>query len=495
MTASELDRIATLVQERTGLIFPESRSVVIEAGVRRAMAAARMADASRYAEALDQSPVLLDDLFAELTVGETYFFREPAQLEYIQREVLPRFQRLGRGVRVWSAGCATGEEPYTLSMMLHDADLSRAASVLGTDLSRARLRLAQRGEYRSWSMRGVPESAVERYFTVRDGRYEVSAPIKAPVEFRYLNLSADQFPSPAMGVWGVDLILCRNVLIYFDETAVRRVAAKLLDTLTEDGWLFLGASDPMLSELVPCDVVVTSAGLAYRRRGAARSVTGLISTEVISPESAFEREAIPSPATLWDVSGWSVTGAGSDAMFSSERGPEPAIAQNDAALGTGETPFDLPPGAPLSPAEVPSSDLSDRSEESWTDHVRRLANLGRLHQAEDACTTALDQYRGSAELTYLHAILLSEAGRHAAAAAAARRALYLDRTMIVAHLALGSALRRTGDMASARRAFTNAVALLDAMAPDAIVPASGGEPAARLTAAAQVQLSLAGSAA
>jgi chemotaxis protein methyltransferase CheR len=127
----------------------------------------------------------------------------------------------------------------------------------------------------------------------------------------------------------------------------------------------------------------------------------------------------------------------------------------------------------------------------WIDQVRRLANLGRLREAGDACAAALDQYRTSAEIIYLHAILLSEAGRHADAAVAARRALYLDRTMIVGHLALGSALRRTGDMAGARLAFVNAVALLDGMSPEAIVPASGGEPAARLAAAARVQRSLA----
>ncbi|HXC25840.1 MAG TPA: protein-glutamate O-methyltransferase CheR [Gemmatimonadaceae bacterium] len=472
MRSPHLERIVSLVRDRAGLVFPENRAVIVEAGVRRAMAAAKMTDVALYTVALEGSDVLLDDLFAELTVGETYFFREPAQLQYIQHEVLPRFRQLNRGVRAWSAGCATGEEPYTISMMLHDAELSRDANILGTDLSRARLRLAQRGTYRQWSMRGVPEQAVERHFTVRNGTYQLAPSVVAPVEFRYLNLIADKFPSPALGVWGVDLILCRNVLIYFDEPSIACVAAKLLDTLTDDGWLFLGASDPILSEIIPCEVVITSAGLAYKRRGAVQSAAAPTSARSPWPDTMFD-----DPDPIAEIVGeTTVTPDATNDVVT----PEPAVS----------APLEFPPPPSYDDA-VPSA----LSESAWIDRVRTLANLGRLREAGDACASALDRYRTSAELTYLHTILLSEAGRHADAATAARQALYLDRTMIVAHLALGSALRRTGDMTGAHRAFANAVALLDAMPSDAVVPASGGESVGRLSAAARVQLTLAEAAA
>jgi chemotaxis protein methyltransferase CheR len=269
----------------------------------------------------------------------------------------------------------------------------------------------------------------------------------------------------------VDLILCRNVLIYFDEESIVRVATKLLDTLTEDGWLFLGASDPMLSELVPCEVVVTSAGLAYKRRKAVQSGVDTVS----------------SAGTAW-------LDTAHDSAMRRGGGVDVDVFTDDAARITAQ--LDVQYQAVQEAIAVPSVSSSDvapteRSEDVWIDQIRRLANLGRLHEAGDACAAALDRYRASAEITYLHAVLLSEAGRHADAAAAARRALYLDRTMIVAHLALGSALRRTGDMAGAQRAFANAVTLLDGMSPDAIVPASGGEPAVRLAAAARVQYTLA----
>jgi len=457
MTAEELDRIAAIVYERTGLVFPENRRIIAEAGIRRGMAAARINDLEQYATVISRDTVMLDELFAQLTVGETYFFRESDQLDYIRREVLPHLRPAGRGLRVWSAGCSTGEEPYTLSMILHDEHRAVGATVLGTDLSRARLRVAQRGRYGAWSMRGVSDEIIKRHFHRRDGMYEIQAPLRTPVEFRYLNLGLDTFPSPALGVWGMDLILCRNVLIYFDETSIAQVATKLLDSLTDDGWLFLGASDPMLSDMVPCDVVITSAGLAYRRARAA-ATTPVPGMAVVTATPVIP-DVIPVP--------------------------------EDPILVT--TPrVDVPP--PVAPLPV-SAVATEETEAEYISRIRTLANRGRLREADEWCARGLERWRESAELMYLHAVLLAEAGRHADAATAARRAIYLDRTLIVAHIALGSALRRTGDVQGARLAFGNAIALLDKLPAKAIVPASGNEPAGTLVAATRVQLTLAEAAA
>lgn len=126
----------------------------------------------------------------------------------------------------------------------------------------------------------------------------------------------------------------------------------------------------------------------------------------------------------------------------------------------------------------------------WVVTVRALANRGELEAAGRSCAAALEQHRTSAELTYLHALLLGEAGWHAEAAKAARRALYLDPELVVAHLALGRALTRRGDVSGARRAFRNAERLLAAMRPEAVAPASDGVPAGRLAEMARVQLRL-----
>jgi chemotaxis protein methyltransferase CheR len=122
--------------------------------------------------------------------------------------------------------------------------------------------------------------------------------------------------------------------------------------------------------------------------------------------------------------------------------------------------------------------------------VRALANQGNLQEAGRACTAAMDLHRGSAELAYLHAVLLMESGRAQDAAHAVRVALYLDRSLAVGHLLLGGALARVGETAAARRAVRSALTLLQSMSPDDVVPASDGETAARLSEMARVQLDL-----
>ena len=166
-----------------------------------------------------------------------------------------------------------GEEPYSIALALRE--LRTPATVVGTDVSRARLGAARRGEYRRWSFRGVPETTVERYFT-RDGdRYTLAGAVRRDVEFRYLNLASDCYPSMSSGVWGMDVIFCRNVLIYFDAETIARVAKNLFASLAPHGWLLPGATDPPLHDHVDCTVVQTEAGLVYRpARHAGRSTHG-----------------------------------------------------------------------------------------------------------------------------------------------------------------------------------------------------------------------------
>jgi chemotaxis protein methyltransferase CheR len=264
-------RVAELVRQRSGLVFPEARVTEVEAAVRRAMKRRGVATADRMAELLVQDAAERDALVAELTIGETYFQRDAGQFELLRRRILPQLlERVGgeRPLRIWSAGCASGEEPYSIAMILHELDALEGAEIVGTDIARPRLVDAQRGIYSKWSLRTVPDDLRARYFRERGRYYELDPRIREHVDFQYLNLAEDRFPSLSIGIWGMDLVLCRNVLIYFDGDTVRAVARRLVETLSEDGFLVLGASDPAIGEMIECDVVVTDAGLIYRRPGA-----------------------------------------------------------------------------------------------------------------------------------------------------------------------------------------------------------------------------------
>lgn len=462
-----------LVRARMGLVFGESRRSALEAGLATAMGRARLSDPQRYLECLQAQPELIDDLAGEITVGETYFFRDPQQCALIRDELLPA--RPGaRALRIWSAGCATGEEPYTLAILARERGVTDSVRIVATDLSRRALAAARRGVYGRWSFRGVSEQIIGTYFRRAGERFELVPPVREAVDFRYLNLAEDVYPTIPTGIWGMDLILCRNVLIYFDAATVSRVARRLIDSLSDDGWLLLGASDPPLGDLVPCDVVVTSAGLAYRRPGRATNRPA----PAVSPTPRFALPPLPAlePPAL-----------------------EPPAREPPAPL--------QPPARSDGPAEAArlyderdygrAAELAGRlvlddgdDPALWIVLVRALANRGELAAAGQACAAALDRHRSSPELTYLHAVLLAEAGHRGEAADAARRALYLDRGLVVAHLALGGVLARLGDTDGARRALHNAGRLLDDMTSTQIVPASDGESAGRLAAMARLQLQL-----
>lgn len=440
------DELMRLVGGCAGLAFAPSRRDEFEAAVRRAMSRAGTTDLAEYFRTVQGNAPALDALIAELTIGETYFFRDPDQFELIRREILPAIlrRRPDGPIQVWSAGCASGEEAYSLAILLQEANVGDRARVVGTDIARYRLAQARRGRYTSWSLRGMPDDVVARYFRRQGRQFEIVPEIRAALEFRYLNLADGVYPSAGSGIQGMDLILCRNVLIYLDGATVARVARRLLDSLRDGGWLLLGAADPPLGTIVPCESVVTPAGVVYRRQPGG-SIGPILPEPVLSPAHDPPHDADPAPP------------------------PPPALRE-----------------ASLQPRTTLAETVAT---------VRRLANEGRLDDAGRACAAALDRHPDSAELLYLHALLLAEAGHHAESAVAARRALYLDRNLAVAHLGLGCALARLGDTDGARRAFRNAEELLAALPPSTPVPAADGEPAGRLAEIARVQLRLLGEAA
>ncbi len=547
MTGSrrELERLASIITERTGLTFPTARQRDMEEALIRALSASQ-ADSEQLESLLETDTGARDELIANLTVGESYFFRDAAQFAFLRDELLPSLaSSRGTGpLRIWSAGCAAGEEAYSLAILSAEAGLADRVTIVATDISRTRLAAARRGVYTRWALRGLDSETIDRYFLQSGKRYVLRPEYCGLVDFRYLNLAEDRYPSLTTGIWGFDVILCRNVLIYFDRPTVARVAKRLVDSLSEDGWLLLGASDPGISELAHCDVVMTSAGLAYRRAEQRADTLSVDTTrpdsaerwpgEVPEPEphrSAGSGRADLSPAeagagreegegrdqslahSVHPAGAAEESGPGRQPLSTADRrqhsrsdvendigraslnelrerrGPTPAAAAVEDILAPVREAYrrrDYGKAVQLAEDRLPAHPLA----ELHILRVRALANLGELDRAGAAIDQALEQFRDSAELLYLHSILLAEAGKWRDAVAAARRALYLDRTLVVGHIALAQALRRTGDSRGARRALRNAADLLDHLPPDTIVPGSDGENVARLRTNVRAQLRL-----
>ncbi|CAN5684353.1 hypothetical protein BH23GEM10_BH23GEM10_02840 [soil metagenome] len=497
-TSQGFRQVADLVRERTGLVFPDARVSDVEETIRRIMTRRGITDLRGLTSLLRDDEAAREAFVADLTIGESYFQRDPVQFTLLREQVLPQLlesRPADRPVRVWSAGCSAGEEPYTVAMLFDELGMLDRCDIVGTDIARPRLAQAQSGVYSNWSLRNTGPELRDRYFTARGRFFELTPRIRARVDFSYLNLAEDQYPSLSTGIWGMDLILCRNVLIYFDKSTVEHVAQRLIASLGEDGWLLLGASDPAISDMVDCDVVLTDAGLAYRRPGAAGS------GDVRGPQPHRSRDkawwnygdvhvATDTLPAGDDAAAWS-------AAWQPAAEPADAYAADPAAELEPQTAPEVPVPADTADAEIVSaydardfdvvSELAAASADGgtiglsgWTAWVRALANQGCLDQAGEVVARALDAHGVAAELMYLHAVLLLQAGRAGDAAAAARRALYLDRKLVVAHLTLAEAERRSGSRAGEKRALPSAAALLDALPHDAEVPASDGETAGRM---------------
>ncbi|HEY4305194.1 MAG TPA: CheR family methyltransferase [Gemmatimonadaceae bacterium] len=461
------DRLADILRERAGLVFQSLRRPAVETAALHVMKRVGIKTPESFVPLVAQTGAVFDDLMAEVTIGETYFFREPGHFALLRERIIPEFRksaRPDRAFRAWSAAASTGEEPYSIAILLREQHV--AGDVVGTDISRARLAAARRATYRAWSFRGVPKATIERYFKASDESFTLLPELRRDVDFRYLNLAADSYPSMPSGIWGMDVIFCRNVLIYFDRDTIAHVAEKLIESIADDGWVLLGATDPPLSDYVRCEVVQTSGGLAYRKKGKG---VGHWAIGAAAPPKPVASAPIALPAVP---------------IESPKRASPP---EEVAPVPERETLPKPVPASGIAPAQA--SSVSDPATQAAA-RVRELANAGRLEEAGRQCAAALDVHRESAELHYLHAVLVAQARQFAESARAARRALYLDRSMIVAHAALGTALAKSSDAAGARRAFNNALRLLSAMDPNATVPFSGGEPAGRLLEMTRMQARL-----
>ncbi|MBI5741934.1 MAG: protein-glutamate O-methyltransferase CheR [Nitrospirae bacterium] len=185
-------------------------------------------------------------LFDAVTTNETYFFREPDQLNIFVNEIMPRLSAQKKGsqpVRIWSAACSTGEEPYTLAMMLLEKGYARKQfEISGSDLSEAVLQSSRTALYNSYSVRNIPEQYLRKYFSGNGQTYSLGSSVKSMVKFMKINLIDDKNTGPLRNT---DVIFCRNTLIYFDVKSKQRVTSNLYNCLNPGGYLFIGSSESL----------------------------------------------------------------------------------------------------------------------------------------------------------------------------------------------------------------------------------------------------------
>jgi len=443
-----LAAVSEFVAQRIGLHFPPERWRDMERGLEAAAREFGLADAETCARALLASPLThaqLEVLASHLTVGETYFFREKNSFAALEEHIFPELLRARRGaerrLRIWCAGCCTGEEPYSVAMLLDrlmpDAEAWNL-SILGTDINPRFLKKAAEGVYGEWSFRDTPGWVRERYFTRRrDGRYELQPRIRKRVMFSHLNLADDAYPSLVSNTNAMDVILCRNVLMYFTAEQARQAAANLRRALMSGGWLIVSPTETSNALFAPLSPVQFPGALLYRNAGGA----------ALGP-AAFEEPAPLAPQVPF--------------------APEPIT---PSAEHRGEA------------AAVEPSPSSARTPDDPGEHARaarHCAGAGRLGEALEWCAKAIAADRLDPAHYYLLAAIQQEQGQLDTAAQSLARALYLDADFALAHFALGNLRLSQGRRRDAERHFANALAVLRARAQDEILPEADGLTVGRL---------------
>jgi chemotaxis protein methyltransferase CheR len=435
VTAEDLERARVVIARRFGLHLDDGRLRDLDDALRERVRASGADSSERYFEVL-ASPVAgaeeLRTLAAMVTVGETYFFRNTAQCLAFSDAVLPeRMRDMGHGerVRILSAGCASGEEPYTLAIFARErfgTDEPRV-EILGVDVNASLIGKARRARYTPWSLRQAPPGH-ERYFRPVGRELQLDESIRALVSFEERNLVEDD-----VAFWRperFDVIFFRNVAIYLEPDATRAVVARCARALRRGGYLFLGDAETLRGISNDFHLRHTHDAFYYQRREATDVASGVI-------RGGLGRPARPETPVPMDLSDSWV-----DAIHHSfERIADLARHSTESA-------------APKLPARDAELDPDVQLLEAVA-----LTNRGLVPEAEQACERLLAKDELDAGAHYLEALCREHAGDRAGAIEHDQTAIYLDPSFAMPHLHVGLMAKRDGAPDRAGRAIARALDL------------------------------------
>ncbi|WP_372870122.1 protein-glutamate O-methyltransferase CheR [Shewanella sp.] len=243
MTRADFEFIRNLAYHHTGIVLPDRKNHMVYSRLCRRLRALKMKNFSEYCQYLQHEEEELAHFINALTTNLTSFFREKHHFEFLRDQLVPHWQQQRRRrLRVWSAACSTGEEPYSIALTL-EAFFPRShwdLKILATDLDTNVLTKAEAGVYPAENLENLPRSLVEKYFQPQGDKARINDCIKELVYFRQLNLLD---PWPMQGPF--DAIFCRNVLIYFDIPTKSKIIHKFRQLLNDDGYLFIGHSETL----------------------------------------------------------------------------------------------------------------------------------------------------------------------------------------------------------------------------------------------------------
>jgi chemotaxis protein methyltransferase CheR len=478
---STMKKFSKLLLDHYGLFFSENRHTELELGIRRAFAASTCADLDEFF-LLVQDPISgiveLDSLANAVTVKESHFFRDEAQFNALYTHVLPKIiekKRTSRTLRIWSAGCACGEEPYSIAILLHELlpDLQDwSITLLGSDINTQSLEQARKGIYNNWSFREErAKNLLPKYFKQTSNHFQLIPEICQMVSYAKLNLAEPCYPSYETNTMLMDLILCRNVTIYFTEDVTRWVVDRFYDSLVDGGWLAVGHSEPSIE---------------IYKRYRARNI-----------ENAFLYQRVPQTGTLrWPLSPTpspippppvvavpKQTGllpplpADNPALYDEKASTTP---QQENLIERAQAMLDSGYSQEAIKILLKVVKSNPRDKESCILLGQTYANLGQWEEAISWCRRAVDLDKLAIDAYYTLALVLQHQGKLDQAIEVMKRVVYIDHTSILGHYGLANLLKDCGLLPQAQKSLDNALRLVRNLPAEEVIAGSNGITAGRL---------------
>jgi len=496
LSPADFDRYRAIVRQRAGIEIPDARKSDLEKGVRAALEVTGAADEGALYELLaEKGPrgaAAFEAMVPAITINETHFFRNRPQMKSLETEILPQLieaRRETRRLRIWSAACSSGEEPYSLAVLidrlLPDRD-KWDVLIHGTDIDHTALEKAHTGLYGNWSFREVPQDVKDEYFTRLDEhRFELAPKIRRMVKFSRLNLVDDHYPSPENVTDRMDLVVCRNVLIYFKEGTVQRIVDRFHESLVDGGWLVVGHAEPSQEIFHRYQVKNFPGTIVYRRARKSPAAPLSPQSTVRSPQ---ERPPLVTPRKP-------ITTAKPLPRKPVAPAKPVATVRPLRPVGGKQAAGPVAAGGPLEEAFAlfergQAGEAINRLEklaaESPRDHrapyllAKIFASKVRFAEAERWIDLAIANRELATEAHYLRGIAVQEQGRLEEALDAFRRSVFLDHTFALGHFAAAGLFARTGQSARAQKSLATVAELLSGKPADQLLPEGDGLTVGRL---------------
>lgn len=422
----------------------------------------------------------LNILSSHLTINETYFFRETQSLELLIQQIIPELVSKRKGkfeeIRIWSAGCSSGEEPYTIAMIIKEffPELSDwNITILATDISPVVIQKALQGEYTEWSFRETKENIKNKYFTHSGKIWKINSDIKKMITFSYLNLSKNSYPSSATNTENMDVIFCRNVLMYFTPQLIKDISKRFYNSIVEDGWLITSQVELNDEYFSDFKRVLYNKGIFYQKTMLKDEVAKPFISKPLETKTVQKvKNTVSKPKELIKIR--------QNISVKRENSEPKQLKIQNFSIKEIEYLFQIYEYQKCINACLQLIEKGNLDNNLFILLIKSYANSGNYDEGEKKLKKLLTNSNVTPEIYYLYASFLYENNNHIEAELILKKIIYLNHKHILSHLMLAELHQKNEKKHLALKHYQTVINMLEYYKTDEILPESDGMTVGRI---------------